>query len=86
MYTVNESLLFLKLKSHFNLVLLKFKRHPCQEIITIYNLLLLCIFFYNRPKPHADAATLKSGRRLSLIGERLQQEVSHSSSSENCDD
>lgn len=82
MYTVNESLLFLKLKSHFNLVLLKFKRY----IITIYNLLLLCIFFYNRPKPHADAATLKSGRRLSLIGERLQQEVSHSSSPENCDD
>lgn len=38
------------------------------------------------PKPHADAATLKSGRRLSLIGERLQQEVSHSSSPENCDD
>ena len=82
MYTVNESLLFLKLKSHFNLVLLKFKRY----IITIYNLLLLCIFFYSRPKPHADAATLKSGRRLSLIGERLQQEVSHSSSPENCDD
>ena len=82
MYTVNESLLFLKLKSHFNLVLLKFKRY----IITIYNLLLLCIFFYSRPKPHADAATLKSGRRLSLIGERLQQEVSNSSSPENCDD
>ena len=82
MYTVNESLLFLKLKSHFNLVLLKFKRY----IITIYKLLLLCIFFYSRPKPHADAATLKSGRRLSLIGERLQQEVSNSSSPENCDD
>ena len=82
MYTVNESLSFLKLKSHFNLVLLKFKRY----IITIYNLLLLCIFFYSRPKPHADAATLKSGRRLSVIGERLQQEVSHSSSPENCDD
>ena len=49
MYTVNESLLFLKLKSHFNLVLLKFKRHPCQEIITIYNLLLLCIFFITGP-------------------------------------
>lgn len=45
MYTVNESLLFLKLKSHFNLVLLKFKRY----IITIYNLLLLCIFFIADP-------------------------------------
>lgn len=38
------------------------------------------------PKPHAGAATRKSGRRLSLIGERLQQEVSHGPSPGNCEE